>query len=69
MSQERLAQLIHEQTAAIDTLKVQMSTREAIRRMLRILALEEITVGQALGILAETAERSDDPEQQGCTRR
>lgn len=30
-------------------------------RVLRALALEELTVGQALGILAETAERSDDP--------
>jgi hypothetical protein len=29
-----------------------------------VLALEEITAGQALGILTETAERSDDPEQQ-----
>ena len=34
------------------------------RRILRVLALEEITLGQALGILAETAERPDDPEQQ-----
>ena len=30
-----------------------------------MLALEEITRGQALGILAETAEHSADPEQQG----
>ena len=64
MSQERLAALIHEQTAAIAALEVQISTHEAIRRVLRVLALEEITLGQALGILAEMAEQSLDPEQQ-----
>lgn len=64
MSQERLAHLIHEQTAAIAALEVQISTHEAIRRVLRVLALEEVTLGQALGILAETAEQSLDPEQQ-----
>ena len=65
MSQEQLAQLIHAQTAAIAALERWISTHEAIRRILRVLALEEITVGQALGILAEMAERSADPEQQG----
>ena len=65
MSQERVSQLIHEQTAAISALEVQRSTHEAIRRTLRVLALEEITLGQALGILAEMAEQSLDPEQQG----
>ena len=61
MSQEQLAPLIHEQTAAIAALEYRISTHAAIRR---VLALAEITLGQALGILAETAERSDDPEQQ-----
>ena len=38
---------------------------EAIRLILRVLALEEITQGQAIDILAERAEHSlDDPEQQ-----
>lgn len=40
-----------------------ISTQEAIRRILRVLALEEITLGQAIGILAEMAEQIDDPEQ------
>ena len=65
MSQERLAALIHEQSAAIAALERRISAHEAIRRLLRVLVLEEITLGQALGILAETAERSLDPEQQG----
>ena len=65
MSLEQLAQLIHEQTATIVALERRISTHEAIRRILRILALEEITPGQTLGILAEMAERNDDPEQQG----
>ena len=65
MSQERLAQLIHEHTAAMAALERRISTHEAIRRLLRVLVLEEITLGQALGILAEMAERNDDPEQQG----
>ena len=63
MSQERLAALIHEHTTAIAALERRISTHEAIRRILRVLALEEITPGQAIGILAERAER-DDPEQQ-----
>ena len=65
MSQEQLAQLIHEHTATIAALERRISTHEAIRRILRVLALEEITLGQALGILAETAERTTDPEHQG----
>lgn len=64
MSQEQFAPLIHEHTAAIAALERRISAHEAIRRTLRVLALEEITLGQALGILAETAERSDDPELQ-----
>ena len=62
MTQRDLAELIHEHTAAITALERQISTREAIRLTLRLLVLEEITLGQALGILAERAERSD-PEQ------
>ena len=65
MSQERLAQLIHEHTTAMAALEHQISTHESIRRILRVLALEEITRGQAIGLLRETAERSLDPEQQG----
>ena len=65
MSQERLAQLIHEHTAAITALERRIGAHEAIRRILRALALGEITRGQAIGILAERAERSLDPEQQG----
>jgi hypothetical protein len=64
MSQERLAQLVHEHTAAIGHLERQMGTHEAIRRILRALVLEELTIAQALGILGETAERSPDPEHQ-----
>src|SRR5690242_5165298 len=64
MTQERLAYLIHAHTTAIAALERRISTHEAICRILRVLALEEITLGQALGILAETTERSDDPEQQ-----
>ena len=67
MSQARLTRLIHEQTAAIDALERQVSTHTAIRRTLRVLALEEITLGQALGILAETAEHSTDPELQAMS--
>lgn len=63
MRQERLAALIHEHTAAIAALERRLSTHEAIRLILRVLALEEIMLGQALGILAERAERIDDPEQ------
>ena len=65
MSQDRLAQLIHEQTAIIAALERRISTQEAIRHLLRVLVLEEITLGQTLGTLAEMAERNDDPEQQG----
>lgn len=65
MSQERLAQLIHEHTAAIGHLERQIGAHEAVRRILRALVLEELTVAQALSILAETAERSPDPEHQG----
>lgn len=64
MSQERLTALIHEQTAAIAALEHRISTHAAIRRLLRVLALEEITLGQTIGILAEMAEQSLDPEQQ-----
>ena len=45
MSQERLAVLIHEQTAAMAALERRISTHEAIRRILRVLALEEIALG------------------------
>lgn len=65
MSQDRLAALIHEQTAAIAQLTERLHTHATIRRILRALALEELTAAQALGILAETAEQSLDPEQQG----
>ena len=65
MSREHLAALIHEQTAAITRLTEHLHTHEAMRRILRVLALEEITLGQAIGILAEMAEQSFDPEQQG----
>ena len=65
MSQERLAALIHEQTAAITRLTERLHIHEAIRRLLRVLALKELTLGQAIGVLAEMAEHSDDPEQQG----
>lgn len=64
MCQERLTLLIREQTAAIAGLTARLHTHEAVRRILRVLALEEITVGQAIGILAETVERVPDPEQQ-----
>lgn len=64
MSQERLAQLIHELTTAIAALERRISAHEAIRLTLRLLVLEEITLGQALGILTERAEQSLDPEQQ-----
>ena len=65
MSQEVLAQLIHEHTTAITALERRISAHEAIRLILRLLALEEITLGQAIGILAERTEHSLDPEQQG----
>ena len=68
MSLERLAALIHEQAEAIAALERQISTHEAIRRLLRVLALEEITLGQASSILAETAERTTDLEQQALYR-
>jgi hypothetical protein len=64
MNQRDLAELIHEQTAAIAALEVRISTHEAILRTLRVLALEEITLGQAIGILTKTAEHSTDPELQ-----
>ncbi len=35
MNQERLTQLIHEQTAAIDALEGVIGTHETIRRLLR----------------------------------
>jgi hypothetical protein len=57
MSQEQLAQLIHEHTDAIAALERRISVHEAIRHLLRVLALEEITLGQALGILAEIVEQ------------
>lgn len=63
MSQERLAHLIPAQTGAITNLERWISIHEAIRRLLRVLALDEITLGQATGILAEMAEQSLDPEQ------
>jgi hypothetical protein len=65
MSLERLAALIHEQTEAIAALESRMSTHEAILRILRVLALEEITLGQAIDILAERSEQSPDPEHLG----
>lgn len=61
MSQEHLAHLIHAQTAAIADLERRISAYAATRRVLRVLALEELTVGQAISILVETAERTDDP--------
>jgi hypothetical protein len=64
MRQDRLAHLIHEQTAAIAALERRIGTHATIRRILRLLALEEIPLGQAIGILDEAAERSPDPEQQ-----
>ena len=64
MSQEQLAQLIHEHTATIAALERRISAHEAIWLILRVLVLEEITLGQALGILAERTEQSLDPEQQ-----
>jgi hypothetical protein len=64
MIQERLAQLIHEQTAAIHALTRQISTRAAIQRTLRLLAMQELIVGQAVGNLAEIAERTTDLGQQ-----
>ena len=45
-------------------LERRLSAHAAIRRLLRVLVLEEITLGQDIGILAEMAERSSDPEQQ-----
>jgi hypothetical protein len=64
VSQERLAHLIHDQSAAIAVQTQRLHTYEAIRRILRVLALEEITLGQAIGILSETVEHVTDPEQQ-----
>lgn len=64
MSQERLRVLIHEQTSAIALLTERLHTHEAIPRILRALALAELTTAQALSILAETVERTIDPEQQ-----
>ena len=64
MNQECLAHLIHEQTAAIERLSERLRMHEAIRRILRTLALEELTTAQALGSLAETTERTTDPEPQ-----
>ena len=61
MPQDRPDHLIHEHTAAIVALERRISAHAAIRRLLRVLALEEITLGQDIGILAE---RSSDPEQQ-----
>lgn len=55
------AHLIQEQTAAIADLEGRIGANEAIRRVLRALALEELTVGQTISILAETAKRSDEP--------
>ena len=65
MSQKRLAAFIHEQTAAIAPLARRISTQEAIRLIPQVLALEEITLGQAIGVLAERTGGDDDPEQQG----
>ena len=62
MNQHDLAELIHEHNTAIAALERRISTHEAIRRLLRVLALEEITLGRAIGILAKMAERNDDPE-------
>lgn len=59
MSREHLAHLIHTQTAATLDLAGSISAHKAIRRVLRALAVEELALGQAIGILAETAERSD----------
>src|SRR5262245_26951107 len=64
MIQERLAQLIHEQPAAIAALERRISTHAAIMRILRVLVLEELMTSQALRILAETAERSPDQDLQ-----
>lgn len=64
MSQERLAQLIYEQTTAIAALERQISTHEVMRRILRLLVLEEITLSQDAERLAERAELCDDPEPQ-----
>ena len=64
LSQERLAQLIHEQTAALAALERRISTQEAILGILRELALKELTLAQALGILSEQSEQTLDPEQQ-----
>lgn len=61
MNQERLASLIHAQTATIVELEDHLSTHETIRRILRVLALGEITANQAIDILTETAERSANP--------
>jgi hypothetical protein len=64
MRQDHLTHLIHEQIAAIAALEHRIGTHATIRRILRLLALEEITLGQAIGILGETVKRSPDPEQQ-----
>lgn len=42
-----------------------ISAHEAIRLIPRVLVLEEITLGQSPGVLAERTEGDDDPEQQG----
>ena len=64
MNQHDLAKLIHEQTAAIAALERRIGTHATIRRILRALALKELTTAQARSILIETAERSSDLEQQ-----
>lgn len=64
LRQERLANLIHEQTAAIDALERQHITRATIRRTLRLLAMQELTIDQAIDSLTETAEQSLDLEEQ-----
>jgi hypothetical protein len=46
MNKERLANLIHEQTAVIERLPLEVSTRATIRRVLSVVAWEELPAGR-----------------------
>ncbi len=69
MREDQLAPFIHAQTHAIAALTQQISTREAIRRVLRTVAVGELTYEQAIKVLEEMGERvSNAPEQAALYR-
>lgn len=64
MSQYQIADPIHEQSATIETLQALIASHETIRRILRELALGDLTIPQAISRLHQIGSSHDEPARQ-----